>query len=134
MSNNRNRKRRSGNPAVRAEGKMPEAIDFDTIRAQKRRVLGEIRPIRIGGKDYTLAPTLPLAVTEFFAEGTAADDNKNVTAKLADMQGVLALLFGEEAWAEITKIIDITEVAPLFNTVFAAYGESVGESEPSGQS
>lgn len=135
MSNNRNRNRkRSGNPAVRAEAEREtKAIDFDAVRAKRRRVLRDIPPVKIGGKDYTLAPTLPLAVTEFFAEDSRAEGG-NVVARLGQMQHLLSLLFGEDQWAEICKVIDITEVAPLFNTVFDAYGEAVGESGPSGQS
>ena len=131
MSNRKPRNRqRSGNPAAQAE----KAIDFDAVRAKKRRVLREIPPVRIGGKSYKLNPTLPLAVTEFFVENTKADKDQNVVGRLGDMQRLLALLFGEDQWTEICKVIDITDVPALFNTVFDAYGESVGESEPSGQS
>lgn len=133
MSNNRNRKRRSGNPARRVQAD-EKAIDFDAVRAKRRRVLKDIPPVKIGGKSYRLSPTLPLAVTEFFAESTTADADGNVAARLADMQHLLSLLFGEDQWAEIIRVIDITEVAPLFDAVFSAYGEAVGESEGSGQS
>lgn len=112
----------------------PNTLDFDALRKKKQGVVGQVPPVKIGGTTYTLRATLPLSVTEKFAEGAKVDENGDTKVLLADMQMILRELFGDDQWAEISRHIDITDVPDLFNMVFDAYGESVGESSPSGQS
>ena len=111
-----------------------KVTDFDAVRKKRDRVLGEIPPVKIGGKNYKLCPTLPLAVTDYFAENSSKDKEGNTTVLLGDMQAILAKLFGADQWAEIREVIDIADVPTLFDVVFKSYGEATGESSNSGQS
>ena len=112
----------------------PTPVNFDAIRAKRQRVLKEVPPITIGGKNYAIAPTIPLAVTDYFAENAERKEDGNVAVLVADMQKLLKIIFGADQWAEISELIDIADVPPLFQTVFDTYQESVGESSNSGQS
>lgn len=145
MSNKRkkgqNRQRGGQNrpttPEQQASEPKAEVIDFDALKPRKRRAMKTIPPVKIGGKEYRLRETFPLAVTEYFAEHAKREhdgEEQNIVVLLDDMQQILRALFGERQWAEISQRIDITEVAPLFNAVFDAYGESPGEPGNSGQS
>lgn len=120
--------------ATKAARRSAEVIDFDAIRKKRGPILKELPKVKIGGKQFTLAPTLPLSVTEEFADGSKVDENGDTRVLLADMQRILAELFGEKQWTEIKRHIDITDLPELFTVVFDKYGESVGESSPSGQS
>lgn len=126
----RNDQQQSGGPKA-------DVIDFDALKPKKRAVLKKIPPVKIAGKEYRLRETFPLAVTEYFAEHAKREEQggeKNIVVLLDDMQQILRALFGDAQWAEIVQHIDITDVAPLFDAVFKAYGESPGEPGNSGQS
>lgn len=112
----------------------PAAFDFDKIRAKKTRVTGDLPPVKIGGKSYTLKPSMPLAVTDYFAENSKPSEDGGAKVMIEDMKMLLAKLFGEDQWNEIREVIDITEVPDLFSHVFRLYNESVGESSASGAS
>lgn len=112
----------------------PAAIDFDKIRSERTKIVRDLPPVKIGGKSYDLAPTLPLSVTDHFAENSSEDKEGNVRVLLSDMQFILGELFGEDQWHEIRRHIDIADVPDLFTTVFDLYGESVGEASNSGES
>lgn len=116
------------------QARKPKAIDFDAIKSKKAVTLGAIPPVKIGGKTFDLRPSLPLSVTDHFAEKSHEDKEGNLTVLLGDMQFILGELFGEQQWAEIRRLIDISDVPDLFTTVFDLYGESVGESSDSGES
>src|SRR5690349_5433415 len=115
-----------------------QPVDFDKLSAERGRVLGTLKPIKIGGKNYKLPPKISLAVSEMVEAGSAesepTDEPGKISVKLGRMVEVLRELFGEDQWAEIRLVIDYPDVPLLFNTVFSIYGESVGEASPSGES
>ena len=122
-------------PKSKATKAARKSIDFDKIRQERDITLGEIPPVKIGGKHYRLAPSMPLSVTERFAKNSKVDDKTgDVSILLDDMQAILEELFGETQWAAIKRHIDIADVPDLFTVVFDAYGESVGEASNSGES
>lgn len=134
MSNRKKPKKKQQRPESR-----PAVVDFDALLAKRHTTKRQLPPIKIGGELFTLPPTLPLSVTDTFAEHARIEESgtkgeTNTIVLIDDMKKLLAEMFGEEQWAKIRRHIDMTDVPVLFARVFETYGESVGESSGSGQS
>lgn len=89
-------------------------IDLDKTRAERREAKGKGPVVRLGGKDYELAPEISFSVIE----GLAKMESGDATGGLVD---VAHSLFGEH-YAAITADLAVDDFNELLAKVLEEYG------------
>lgn len=107
-----------------------QVIDFDAWR-EERKAKSQVQDgpkVKVGGKEYTLPPTIPAAVAlDVVRFKRAKGDDATVPANM--LINIGESLFGEDNFREILNVnqLDVEQMGQLIMMAFGAYDGSEGE-------
>ena len=113
--------------------------NFDVARAARAEARGERHVFTFGGRDFTLAPTLPFRAVESISEiGTFEEDTqdpKENAAAVIAMRVLMDEVLGDQAPAFWALHPDLQDVVQVVEWMMPLYGfGDAGESSASGDS
>lgn len=104
-------------------------IDFDAFRGEQK---GEPFTLKVGGKIYTLPPSLPAAVALEISRLKLGDNDDDVEVSPADAARLCESLFGPDLLRRILNEsgLGLEELPDLADRVLAGYMERAGAQAP----